>query len=317
MKYLIISALMLVGFTLSSQSKPQEVSQKAKNKAEYRVDRKIDNAIDKGLDKIEGLFKKKNKKKASSTNTSSRNSSSNERTDSTPSTTKSSPSNPMMGMMGGNPEIEAMLPDVYTFDHRVDMVMEGTDEKGKSDYDLDYTFFVSEKENYFGMEMDIEEENSESTMVFDQNHLFTFVRTPEMNVLTAMSMDSMSADIEEDEEQGVESYGLKKTGRTKTILGYLCEEFVMEDEEFKASYWVSRDKALEKVSLQYMSKMMAQQNKTATIEGFDAFTSGMMLEADMKSKKDKSSYFLRVEKIHFDHKYDFSTEGYSVFSLGN
>ncbi|MEO0405334.1 MAG: DUF4412 domain-containing protein, partial [Bacteroidota bacterium] len=219
-KLSLLLTILFIGATLISSAQIVDRSKdRAKNKANNRVDNKIDKGIDSGLDAIEGLFKKKNKNKDSS--------------DSQEETSTEDQNATMPGYtMGGKADVE----DSYTFEHSIDLKMVMTDKKGKEEV-MEMTMLISDEEGMFGTEMFLDGAKSYTVMDLTNGKTITLTSASGMNIGMVVELDPESMQPSEEDMPEVSEF--KKTGRTKEILGYTCEEYTYETEEENMSIWMT------------------------------------------------------------------------------
>src|SRR5690606_3198034 len=95
-----------------------------------------------------------------------------------------------------------------------------------------------------------------------------------------------------------EDFEFEKTGKTKTIAGYLCEEYMAETEEYSGSYWITQE-SVEGIgsfwgkNSSFLTKKMKSSNK----DYFNKLPQGDILEITNQSKKDKSTMNMTMTNI--------------------
>lgn len=280
----------------AQNNKVDEVKDRAEQKAENRLDRRIDQGIDKGLDKLEGLFKRKKKKKnKNSGNSQIDNNSSN----------NDSPNINLGGMFGKQKEVH--LPNQYNF--VADMTMEMKNYKknpDKADVNTVKYLFPSKDKEYFGFTMaETTEKNSpQYTSILHPKELIVFMPMDGQKYYYVMDFENMAAHEEDDDNEQDAIPELKKTGKTKKILGYHCEEYMMEDDEMKANYWITeeiKDMGQQMSSVFFAMSQQFNKKKKQKLEKKDwPFPEkGMVLELinyDKKSKETTSATAIEVNE---------------------
>ena len=133
------------------------------------------------------------------------------------------------GALGGGNNVD--LPVQYTFNISTTVVIRGTDTK--ETYEINYLH--NEAKGYSGMEMDMSKMSDEagagmSYMVLDGEQAHMFVETSGMKMRMSPNMGGAFAQqpSPEDQMKNFDLTKLKKTGATKTILGYVCEEWTYQ-----------------------------------------------------------------------------------------
>lgn len=232
--YCVLIAIFAAPMQISAQNnKVEEVKGRAERKAENRLDRRIDQGLDKGLDKLEGLFKRKKKKKnKNSGNGQADNNSSN----------NGNPNINLGGMFGKQKEVD--LPNQYNF--VADMTMEMKNYKKnpeKADVNKIKYLFPSTDKEYFGFEMaETADKNAPTyTSILQPEEMIVFMPMEGKKYYYVMDFESIAENIDTDNDNQEEVPEIKKTGKTKKILGYLCEEYFFEDEDMTGNYWITSE----------------------------------------------------------------------------
>lgn len=139
---------------------------------------------------------------------------------------------------------------VYSFDTNVLYQMRFDGEKDESV--VDYSMWFSDNKNYMATQVkNIQSEKNKNTdmptsvfSVFDEKNQAMILLMEEQQIGQVVSMEKIKSVSEEQdlmENRQTEFESLKKTGNTKDILGYSCEEFVSENEGTQFSMWVTQE----------------------------------------------------------------------------
>ncbi|MEM6514718.1 MAG: hypothetical protein AAF688_00930 [Bacteroidota bacterium] len=120
-----------------------------------------------------------------------------------------------------------------------------TDLKKNESYNISY--LLNPNAEYIGMKADMgeysqDELQGESLIVMDEGSVQIFVETEGMKM--RMSQGMMGGQQMQNPTEQMADYnynGLQKTGKTKTILGATCYEYVMSDNEVTINLWVAPD----------------------------------------------------------------------------
>jgi hypothetical protein len=274
--------------------------ERAENKTNNRIDNRIDKGIDKGLDSIEGLFKKKNKKDKGESGSESS-------SDETQNGNEAGDMPNMAGMFGSGGDIE----EKYSFQHKVHIEIKSSDKKGET-YDQNMVMLSNDDSNIGAFEMTMAEAQ-ESTVVFDfdNKQMITLVNASGMKMAVVVKMDPAAYEPTENENSDDEDAPeFKKTGRSKEILGYTCDEYVAEDDESTMEMWISQEVVVD--LFKAFSAYGAQQKQATTPQAYPGLT-GTMMEMNSTSKKHaKEKTTWKVTKIEKNSPSTISTAGYSV-----
>ncbi|MBR9999693.1 MAG: DUF4412 domain-containing protein [Cyclobacteriaceae bacterium] len=169
------------------------------------------------------------------------------------------------------------LPPRYDFGWNYQLSVSSDDEQTLVDY------FLYEGGGYFGTAT---AEATEMKMVLD-NNLKAFITYMENDgEKTAMAMRFPNIEINEEDSLLNSSFTFEKTGNTREILGYTCEEFIGENPEYKYTMYITQDT---EVGFGDFFKM--DQNRIPA--GFDPewikAGKGMMMEMEMIDKNKKKN----------------------------
>lgn len=274
--------------------------ERAENKTNNRIDNRIDQGIDKGLDSIESLFKKKNKKEKGQSGSESS-------SDETQNGNEAGDMPNMAGMFGSGGDIE----EKYSFQHKVHIEIKSSDKKGET-FDQKMVMLSNDDSNLGAFEMTMAEAQ-ESTVVFDfdNKQMITLVNASGMKMAVVVKMDPSAYEpSENDSSDDEDAPEFKKTGRSKEILGYTCDEYVAEDDESTMEMWISQEEVVD--IFKAFSAYGAQQKQATTPQAYPGLT-GTLMEMNSTSKKHvKEKTTWKVTKIEKNSPSTISTAGYSV-----
>ncbi|MEM7571360.1 MAG: DUF4412 domain-containing protein [Bacteroidota bacterium] len=232
----ILSAFILLisVIGLSAQNLPERTTDRATNRAENRanreVDRSVDKAVDGAIDAVGGLFRRRNRDRNNRRN----------RRDQDEETQNSEPQAmpDMSAFMGGGDWESYTNPTPFS----VDMHMETKDRRGRTD-EHNMTFSVAE--TAFGMYTT--DEDAVTRMILDTQTGKVVIVSIDDGETQAMrmSMPGMQpvGDFNDAVEESMDNFQITRTGRTRVIDGYNCEEIVYSDTETGqiATSWVTQD----------------------------------------------------------------------------
>lgn len=198
----------------------------------------------------------------------------------------------------------------YEFSGVAVMEIQSTDEKGKTNEPIVFNSLLSENPDYFGMEY-IDNENKKSTeksvIIMDHKNKATvmLMENDEEKSSMAFSIDwgGMMEAVESDPSTEMESFDasnitFEKTGNTKDILGYTCEEYRVASEDSEGTYWISQEpiaglESFWSKNSPLITKKMKEENR----EYFNNLPKGNILEMDFSSTEDKSSSQMKMIEI--------------------
>jgi len=213
-------------------------------------------------------------------------------------------------------DIEKMMSSIYNdievdesyeFEGYAILEITGMDEKGKQNEPIFLTSYFSENSKITGMKFTDSEKKEDGTYVliydFNRNAGITLLENEgeKMRMTFAYDYASMSESVMADQAEGkenLEDVSFKKTGNSKTILGYECEEYLIETEENITHYWVT------KTSITGNTPFWSQNNPFLTArmkdqnpDMFNNLPTGNMMEAHVVSKVDKSKIDMITKEL--------------------
>ncbi len=320
-----IIALLIIGFFAvnMNQANAQVVKRfmdkrkdTAAETATDRVGEEADKEVVKGVNKqLDKLFGKSDEKStetpASVTDSSSSNSSS--------SSSSSASGIGMSALLSGmGMSTTANVKDSYDFDAYIEMTITSYDKKGKEEESGIYISYIDADSPDYGMSISEEDEEDAVLMIFDtENNLMLTLSDSDgekTGFAVAFNEEQMEAISEsyEEEETEVEAnpYDVKKTGRTKKILGYKCDEYQTEDESSIVSIW-STDELGKKIDKTFM--------RSSNFSGmffYAYYTDGFVLEYVIENKDDNEKTVMTITDIDTDKKTSVKTAGYTIMSIG-
>lgn len=210
--------------------------------------------------------------------------------------------------------------DVYNFTGVAEMEMTGTDEKGKAIDPILMTSFITENSDFSAMEFSSNEkkkkEGLEKTiMIFDMKNNASIILMENEGEKTRMALGlnyDLHESIIENDTLSFEDVQFEKTGRTKTIAGYPCDEYKAENEEYVAFYWATQD-AIGGIGTFWgkNSSFLSKKMKTANKEYFERLPDGDILEITSQNKEDKTTWNMTMTSVDTSKATNFVMADYS------
>ena len=233
-----------------------------------------------------------------------------EEPDKSPNTTMTHVYMDAMGL-SGNVDYETN----YDFDAYIQMEVSNYNKNEKLKDKLVYDSYVNKVDADYAMVST--DNNDKSTIIFASKNSAMLILTDSDGEHTGVAMgidpEALAEDAEESaEESEVNPYKAHKTGKTKTILGYLCDEYLAEDETSEARMWVS-----EKLGKQVRREMLNNQQTFGAAFYHAAYMDGMVLEYDLLDKDDGERTVMLVTDIDLNHSHSISTRSYAVMAIGS
>ncbi len=134
----------------------------------------------------------------------------------------------------------------YSFTGYMVMEVTSTDKRGKSEDPMKMHYLLSDNSEFMGMSFSDPKspENSTTSIMDSKNQAMVMLmenKGEKSSIAIKMDYDKMQGMVDEEVEEQLENpdYKITKTGNKKTILGYECEEYLIESEDGEGQYWVT------------------------------------------------------------------------------
>lgn len=304
---------------LSAQKLLKRISDKAKEKVEQKIEKraekKIDEKIDTELDKVEESLEKKDEenKEDETIEESSKDS------------RETKMQNRMQGILKSAGITGELVPyeENYSFDHLIQMHIESFDNSGKNTSTGEFIIHLNPNSKNMAYEVvsgDVAKPGQGMFIIDADNGAMIMLSNEngeKKGIIYGMGayMEMMGATYDEDLDlsETPETYlanpNVKKTGKTKTIAGYKCEEYLYNDEQSESEIWITKDMKLN------------SQDFFSTIFKTSMYSHGMgwgyMMEATSVDKTTGEKSLMKVTKVDKNSNTKFSLGNYQITNLGN
>ena len=223
-------------------------------------------------------------------------------------------------MMGGGSE-NIPIEESYSFDTKVTYQMTTT--YNDKPTVVDYEMWFPEKAGYMatkvksGPDSDTKDMPSSMLSILDDNNQAMVILMEEQKIAQLISMGKIKEIAKEEEEEVTESdltefKSIQKTGKSKKILGYTCEEFSSENEMTKFTFWITKDLEL------FQKNMFFNISKSLGGNTFDDIpenAQGFMMEMYFENLSNMEKGSMKVTDIEKTNKIIMMNE-YQLMSLG-
>jgi len=283
----------------------EKVEERVEKKVEERAEKKVDEAIDKQLDKLEEALEDSAASAPTSTDEERR----------------QRMQNIMKGLgMSGEP---VPVADNYRFDNMIQMHVESYDANGSKESDGEFITHLSPDSKSMAYQMISGDMGNpgQGMFIMDAENGATIILSEEDGKKTGIVyglgtfFETMGESIEEDADldETPESYlanpNVNKTGRTKTIAGYKCEEYKYSDETSESNIWITKD--LKMNTRDFFSTLF----KTSLYS--HGIPWGYMMEVTTNDKETGEKSFMQVTKVDDNSNKSFSLADYEITNLGS
>lgn len=224
----------------------------------------------------------------------------------------------MAAMMGNT---DCKIDDNYQFDHQFTSEIRTFDLKGKAENTFKIRNLLKNQSKISGteiLESNIKDMPQSSVIMnLETKQMITLVDQGGMKMAMCMAMDnpliqSYMGDQKKEETSGKDDLGkMTKTGKTKTILGYQCEEWKSQDEEMIYRFWIS-DKS--DIPMEEFYKNLGEQGTASPMAIGAKFPGkGMLMAMEGQSLKNQERIEMEVVDLKPKTKKTLSTVGYNKF----
>ena len=206
----------------------------------------------------------------------------------------------------------------YNFDAYIQMEISSYKKNGNLDDKLIYDNYIHKEAADYAMVFS--DGSSQSTIIFDTKNSAMLILSDsdgeKTGFATSIDPEAMAdmvesyAEEEEVEETDLTPYNMKKTGKSKDILGYKCDEYLVEDESSEIHIWMS-----EKLGKEMRKEWMKNQQTFGAMFSHAYALNGMTLEYDILDKDNGKKTVMLVTKIDLNHSHSVATGGYTVMSM--
>lgn len=142
------------------------------------------------------------------------------------------------------PKLESASPAAGTYEFNYEFVNEIKTDQENETYTLSY--LINANEDYFGMKVNMsdyseQEMEGESVIIYDNGKSFIFVDAQGMKLQMSSSSAAQQQSMPSDQMANYDYSDIKKTGATKSILGYTCHEYILTDQSNQVTMWIAPD----------------------------------------------------------------------------
>jgi hypothetical protein len=217
----------------------------------------------------------------------------------------------MSGMLGGN--VTAKYDDTYDFKGMMQMKTEMFN-KGKPEGTMDVELWFNGEKGNLGMESrtvtDDEGKSVKATAIVDGVNMVMLTIAETDGGRSGIIMPV--SDIEEDgnNQEEASDVSVRKTGNTKTICGYRCEEYVMtqDDGDLVTNAWVT-----DELEIPGNQKLLGKQQGMPGIYGNDQMKGALM--ASETYDKGELTARTEVTEVDLNARHTISVEGVSLMQM--
>ncbi len=339
MKKLFTFVLLLAMATMISQSyaqdlkkliKKRETTEETTESEQEENNGKVINSVNNGIDKFQEKFLG-NKKKNTETEEETTTEAETETTETEEATNDNDVSDyrtsdkvaqkSMMKMLGLTGNVTTK--EKYDFDGSMKMIIKTYDKKGSLDESTDYYTYLSESTPDYAMVFTATGSKEKTTIIFDTENRAMITlgedngdKTGFVIGVSEEQVESFKENAEEEKSSSDETVSempdtYTKTGRSKKILGYNCDEYRYDDETGTVELWITQE---------LNGKMNKSYMQNSAFAGFFTYayaSNGTVLEYIYYDKENGEKTTMTVDELNLDKKHSISTIGYNIISMGD
>jgi len=214
--------------------------------------------------------------------------------------------------------------DKYVFTSSVSMEFENITKNGKEENKGNMVSFFNQDEKYIAYEFINMDENSSKNekggiFILDYKNKATIILSADdegsgiaYGMDDDLSDEAINNALEGNSSNSESTQGenplLKKTGKSKTILGYKCEEYKYDDKNIAARLWITKD-------LKWDNHRLLQKTFSGSIYS-NAVPNGFLMESETKDKTTGNKILFRVTEINKNRTTTFNMSDYNITNIG-
>lgn len=210
------------------------------------------------------------------------------------------------------------IADVYSFTSSVDVTLSTFNNDNTTDMNVRMLF--PEEDSYYGIELlELNGSNNEipqAFMIFDYSSykMISFMETSGQKMGFAMDLSPEQIEdwMDAEEEEETQNMNFTKTGKSKEILGYTCEQYLMKSGSGEGEFWVSDDKDL-KIGIALNA--MSQTSKNKSYDMPSDYPDGAILEMTFNDSSGDGMRWLATA-INKKDKRSIRTKEYTFINMG-
>lgn len=175
----------------------------------------------------------------------------------------------------------------YTFDLALHMEIQTKDKRGKGD-PIDMISHYSSDSAYIGTEM----QDVFNILDFSEMKSYSIIggKVTIVNLQSFIDRANKNAKKTKSDEEAAASFTYEKSGRTETIAGYKCDEYLLKSEDSEGEVWVTEGIG---INPQAYAKTFAA-NPSLT---YPTQEQGVILKMNIRDLKEKSTMTMITKKV--------------------
>lgn len=201
----------------------------------------------------------------------------------------------------------------YSFDAYIQSQVTNYKKNGKMDDQVVYDSYVHKESADYAMEFS--NDDGKTIIIFDTKNSAMLILAEndgsKTGFATSIDPEAVAQKVEDyAEEHEIDPLNYRKTGNTKMILGYSCDEYVVEDEDGEVHMWAS-----EKLGKEMRKEWMNNQQTFGAMFAQAYALNGMVLEYDFLDKDNGERTEMQIIDIDLNRSHSVSTAGFDIMSM--
>lgn len=198
----------------------------------------------------------------------------------------------------------------YKFDSWFRMQITNYKKNGKVEDKVVYDSYVNKTNRTYGLQY--QDDDAKSTILFDSERYAMIILADSDGEKTGFASQFDPEILNDSVAESAEANDFKplKTGKTKKILGYTCDEYLVDDEEAEVHMWIS-----EKLGKEISKEMLSNPNAFGAAFQLTRNVEGMTLEYDLVDKNSGEKTEMIVTDLDLNRNHSISTEGYTILTM--
>lgn len=213
-----------------------------------------------------------------------------------------------------DPSKKAEFKSDYTFDGYIQMELTTTRKDGKQSEKILFDSYLDKVGSTYAMSFS--QEGTPMSIIFDKENssllLLTEAEGNKMGMVMAVNADAIKALSQgSGEDSDLGSIESLKTGKSKTIHGYTCEEYLVEEGSSVTHVWAS-----EKLGKDLGEETLSSQQAFGGVFTQAVFVNGMVMEFQSVDKESGEKNTMTITNLQLNSSHTISTSAYNVMSMG-
>lgn len=202
----------------------------------------------------------------------------------------------------------------YTFENRFVIFTEVIDKKGETDNSHQMTILTGDEGSEMGIKMTQEGMQTELIYDFDKLEMVSLMNAGGQKMGTTMKIDRALVEAAEAESKPSDSEvpSFEKTGKSKEISGYPCDEYAVKGKDM--FMWITQE--AEADWMKSLARMSGMNKKLPNLYPQSGYPEDGAVIQMISNEENGSKVTMTVQEIETGGNFVISTEGYTFMNIG-